>query len=144
MQVALRGRVVLVAHVGLHGVGVELGDRRRAERVAQVVEAKPAQAGPLERRVVAPPQVVVVEVLALAGEDEIVVVGEVLALLELASASITAGIIGTERTRLPFGTFSRPPVKLRRTWSSPSTKSTSDQRSASSSPCRSPVNAATR
>ena len=112
--------------------------------MAQVVEAQPAKARPLERRVVALAQVVVVQVLALAGEDEVVVGGELVALLERRQASITAGIIGTERTRFPFGTFSRPPVKLRRTWSSPPTKSTSDQRSASSSPWRSPVNAATR
>ena len=78
VQVALRGRVVLVAHVGLDRVGVELGDRRRAEGVAQIVEAEPAQAGPLERGVVALAQVEVVQVLALAGEDQVVVGGELL------------------------------------------------------------------
>ena len=44
--------------------------------MAQVVEAQPAKARPLERRVVALPQVEVIQVLALAGEDQVVVAGE--------------------------------------------------------------------
>ena len=51
-----------------------------------------------------------VEVFALSEEDEVVVAGEVLPPLSPARPSITSGIIGTERTRLPFGTFSRPPL----------------------------------
>lgn len=47
VEVALGGRVVLMAHVALDRVGVQLGDRRRAERVAQVVEADAAQTGSL-------------------------------------------------------------------------------------------------
>ena len=45
VEVALGRRVVLVAHVGLDGVGVELGDRRRAEGVAEIVEPDTAKAG---------------------------------------------------------------------------------------------------
>ena len=39
VEVALRGRVVGVTHVGLNRVGVERRDRARAEVVAQVVES---------------------------------------------------------------------------------------------------------
>ena len=103
--------------------------------MAQIVEADAAQAGPLQRGVVALAQREVIEVLAdLRAEDEIVVGREVSRSLSWASVSITAGIIGTLRTRFPFGTFSRPFVKLRRTCSRPPTKSTCSQRSASSSP----------
>jgi hypothetical protein len=59
VQVTLGRRVVLVAHVGLDRVGIERRDRGGAEAVAQVVEAKPAKARPVERGVVAPAKVVV-------------------------------------------------------------------------------------
>jgi hypothetical protein len=44
VEVPLRRRVVLVAHVGLDRVGIERRDRGGAEAVAQVVEAQPAKA----------------------------------------------------------------------------------------------------
>jgi hypothetical protein len=67
VQVTLRGRVVLVAHVGLDGVGIERRDRRRAEAMAKVMEAKPAKSSPLQRPVVALAKVVVIQMLTLAG-----------------------------------------------------------------------------
>lgn len=81
VEVSLRGRVVLVAHVGLDGMGVELRDRRRAEGMPQIVEAQPAKPSPLKCGVVTLSELVVVQVLALTGEDEILLVGELVPLL---------------------------------------------------------------
>ena len=54
MQVALSRGVVLVAHIGMHRVRVQLGDRCRPKAVAQVVEPDAPQPSRLERPVVAP------------------------------------------------------------------------------------------
>jgi hypothetical protein len=97
-----------MAEVALHCERVEHGDSRRAERVAQVVQPDPAQPGPLDRPVEPSPHRPPVQSTAKeTREDGVVVVGEVLAPLSRASASTTRGVIGTDRTRFPFGTFSR-------------------------------------
>ena len=56
VEVTLSGRVVLVAHVGLHRVGIELRDRRRTEGMAQIMEPKTAEASALEGVVVTAPE----------------------------------------------------------------------------------------
>ena len=50
VEVALGRREVGVPHVALHGVGVELRDRRRAEGVPQIVEPDPAKTRLLKAR----------------------------------------------------------------------------------------------
>jgi hypothetical protein len=62
----------------------------------------------------------------------------------VARADATSGAIGTDRTFPLFGVVSAPPAKLERTRIAEPAKSTSRQRSAISSPRRSPVKAAVR
>jgi hypothetical protein len=77
MQVALRRRVVGVPHVGLHRVPVEHSDGVGAERVAQLVEHAPPYPDVLTGRV---------------REHEVVVLGEVAALLQPGAVSRSASL----------------------------------------------------
>jgi hypothetical protein len=53
VEVALSGRIVLVAHIGLDRMGVQRRDRGRAESVPQIVKAETTQARSIKRRVAA-------------------------------------------------------------------------------------------
>lgn len=85
-----------------------------------------------------------VEVIAGdAGEDEVVRAGEVPPPAEVSQeAAATGSIIGTVRPVRFFGVSSWRCVEPARTRTACSSKSTSRQRRASSSPMRRPVNAA--
>jgi hypothetical protein len=76
-----------------------------------------------------------------AGEHQVLVTREVLSWPRRARAVATSRTIGTERGLPDFGLLSPPIVKLRTTRIVSAAKSTSSQRSASSSPMRRPVNA---
>jgi hypothetical protein len=75
----------------------------------------------------------------LVAEDEGVGGDVRVAAAETVERASAWSTIGTDRTLPDFGTRSWPPVKLRRTKTDRLAKSTSRQRSARSSPMRSPV-----
>src|SRR3989442_950641 len=72
-----------MAHPLLDRADVSLANHSRAEGVAQVVEPKPPQTRPLQRRLVASDESTRIEVLAVGTrEDEVIVGGPGVALAE--------------------------------------------------------------
>src|ERR1700735_1455242 len=146
VQVAHGGLYVRVAHPLLQLEDrVGLFDGSCTEGVAQVVKAQPAQARVVESVAVDLADLVGVEVSAYdTCEYKIGIACEVLASAE---ACKRGGDIGDHRAERPLpdlGLLSPPSVKLRTPRMVSAPKSTSPQRSASSSPMRRPVNAAVK
>ena len=147
VQVLHRRVDVRVAHPLLDLQDRRLRDRPRAEGVAQVVEAEVRRPARSQRELVAPVQRRGVEVLAGDARRRRGRRRRSSARVPRAARApaATSGAIGTERTLPDFGVVSDAArCSSRRRGSRWPAKSTSRQRSATSSPRRRPVNAAVR
>ena len=111
MEIAHRRLDVGVAHPLLHPADVRLSDHPRAERVPEIVEAQRPQLRPSRRCLVAAAQRRAVEEPAgLAGEYQLVIAREPVALESFANAFATSGASGTERTLPDLGVVRAPPA----------------------------------